>query len=104
MVYSAYTALSSATGLLIQDHVQLPLVALATQWGLLADVEGLSVIVQGAEQRPQLSREVTSYPPIVVRLRGPLQHPVNLGVLPRLNPRHLLARGGLATSHLHQHV
>jgi hypothetical protein len=49
-VHSAYTVFSSASGLLIQYHVHLPLVALAVQWGLLPNVEGLGVIVQGVEQ------------------------------------------------------
>jgi hypothetical protein len=49
-VYSVNTALSSAPGLIIEDHMHLPLVDLAAQWGLLADVEWLSVVVKGAEQ------------------------------------------------------
>jgi hypothetical protein len=38
-------ALCSASRLLIEDHMHLPLVALAVQWGLLVDVERLSVVV-----------------------------------------------------------
>jgi hypothetical protein len=45
VVHSAYTSLSSAFGLIIQDYVHLPRVALATQWGLLTNVEGLTMIV-----------------------------------------------------------
>jgi hypothetical protein len=50
VVYSTHTVLSIASGFLIQDHMHLPLVALATRWGLLANVEGLSMVVQGAAQ------------------------------------------------------
>jgi hypothetical protein len=47
--HSAYTALFSASRLLIQDHIHLPLVALVAQWGLLANIEGLCMVVQGAK-------------------------------------------------------
>jgi hypothetical protein len=50
MLHTANKARSSTSGLLIEDHIHLPLVALPTQWGLLADVERLSVVVKGAEQ------------------------------------------------------
>jgi hypothetical protein len=52
VVHPTNTALSSASGLLIEDHVHLPLMALAAQWGLLVNVERLSVVVQGVEQWP----------------------------------------------------
>jgi hypothetical protein len=50
VVHSANIALCSASGLLIEDHMHLPLVVLVVQWGLLADVERLSMVVHGVEQ------------------------------------------------------
>jgi hypothetical protein len=49
MVHSVNTTLPSASGLLIGDHIHLPLVALAAQWGLLAVVERLGVVVKRVE-------------------------------------------------------
>jgi hypothetical protein len=49
-VHSANMTLSSASRLLMEDHVHLPLGALAAKWGLLAIVERLSVVVLGGEQ------------------------------------------------------
>jgi hypothetical protein len=45
-MHTVNTALSSTSGLLIEDHMHLPLVALAVEWGLLANVERLSVVVK----------------------------------------------------------
>jgi hypothetical protein len=50
MVHSANMTLSSTSGPLIENHVHLPLVALATQWDLLANVERLNMVVKGQEQ------------------------------------------------------
>jgi hypothetical protein len=50
MVHSVDMTLSSTSGLLIENHVYLPLVALATQWDLLVDVERLGMVVVGVEQ------------------------------------------------------
>jgi hypothetical protein len=47
VVHSMNMVLYSASDLLIEDLMHLPLLALATQWGLLADVERLSMVVQG---------------------------------------------------------
>jgi hypothetical protein len=49
MVHSMDMALSSTPGLLIEDHVHLPLVASIVRWGLLADVERLGMVVEGVE-------------------------------------------------------
>jgi hypothetical protein len=48
-MHTANTTLSSTSRLLIEDHMHLPLVALVAQWGLLANVERLSVVVKSAE-------------------------------------------------------
>jgi hypothetical protein len=50
MVDSMNTELSSTSGLLVENHVHLSLVALVSQWGLLANVEKLGVVVKGTEQ------------------------------------------------------
>jgi hypothetical protein len=50
MVDSMNTELSSTLGLLVENHVHLSLVALVSQWGLLANVEKLGVVVKGTEQ------------------------------------------------------
>jgi hypothetical protein len=49
MVHSVNTALSNASGLHMEDHMHLPLVALAMQWGPLADIKCLSMVVEGVE-------------------------------------------------------
>jgi hypothetical protein len=41
VVHSADTVLSSTFGLLIENHVHVPLVAFVPQWDLLTDVERL---------------------------------------------------------------
>jgi hypothetical protein len=46
VMHTVNTALSSTSGLLIEDHMHLPLVALAVEWGLLANVERLNVVVK----------------------------------------------------------
>jgi hypothetical protein len=60
------------------------------------------VIVKGVEQRPQLPREVANSVPFIVRLFGPIQHPISLRVLQGLDLLDLLANSGLAASHLHK--
>jgi hypothetical protein len=50
MVHSMNMVLCSTFGLLIENHVHVLLVALAAQWGLLANVERLGVVVKGMEQ------------------------------------------------------
>jgi hypothetical protein len=49
-VHPVDTALSSTSGILVDNHVYLPLVALFVEWVLLPDVERLGVVVKGAEQ------------------------------------------------------
>jgi hypothetical protein len=49
-VHPADTVFSSTSGILVDNHVYLPLVALIVEWGLLLDVERLGVVVKGVEQ------------------------------------------------------
>jgi hypothetical protein len=49
MVHSVDMALSGTSGRLVKNHVYLPLVAHAVQWGLLADVERLGMVVEVVE-------------------------------------------------------
>jgi hypothetical protein len=50
VVHTANVALSSTPGLLVEDHVHLPLVAFIAQWGIPANIERLDVVVEGIEQ------------------------------------------------------
>jgi hypothetical protein len=50
VVHTADTTLPGTHGLLVEYHVDLPRIASIARWGLLADVEGLIMVVEGIEQ------------------------------------------------------